>query len=570
MSRIHALLLVALALLASGALAIAVLVGDDEADIPDQALVVPDADVHLTVDLDYEGAQWREIAAMYASWASRQRTEEGASITDLPPTLDGALGLLGTFVGVSFEDDVKPVLGGELHVMARVTPAPALSAAQRRIVDLVDRAGSLERYDRAQQRAYEQDATPRAPTLVYVDHDGEAVPFTRAQVEAAFDAQERRAPRTRIWVTYRAPEQAAVDHLLDVLADKGMRMHAGAGGRIVEDGVVVRGRDVIAVLDEDGNAPKDWEALVDEAVETDVEPLPDTTLVSSSARPGALGLLLDAEQLKRFSAIPEGQIRSANLALGLRDGRVVGDGSVVFGSDAVPLGPPGRLRLPVGKVASSSYDQFHTTTYLAHAMRALYPDSRFVRRIDEAKSKGIDIEADFLRQFVGRSQTVTDEDGQPFLSTSTIRDPARMSATLGQVQPLMPGLLDSLQGLGNQGLLALLLVAPDAPTTPTTPTATPDGFTPITRTPDRFYQLAPPSGDLAIPALTYGLRDDAFWVGSDGALARTGKFETAEEAVASSWLRVDRSLFGGILADDLDVRLTRKAWTIQIVVGGGR
>ncbi len=46
----------------------------------------------------------------------------------MPPTLDGALAMAATWTGLSFADDIKPLLGGTLQIGFHTEPAPPLSA----------------------------------------------------------------------------------------------------------------------------------------------------------------------------------------------------------------------------------------------------------------------------------------------------------------------------------------------------------------------------------------------------------------------------------------------------------
>jgi hypothetical protein len=55
-----------------------------------------------------------------------------------PPTLDGALGVLASSAGLSFPDDIRPLLGGTLQMGVRVEPAPPLSAKARDVLERLD------------------------------------------------------------------------------------------------------------------------------------------------------------------------------------------------------------------------------------------------------------------------------------------------------------------------------------------------------------------------------------------------------------------------------------------------
>ena len=107
-------------------------------------------------------------------------------------------------------------------------------------------------------------------------------------------------------------------------------------------------------------------------------------------------------------------------------------------------------------MASASADQSLTTVFLARLARELYPDSRFVRRVERLEAReGLRFEDEVLRQFSGPSFTVLrpGRDGAiAFGARSTLRDPAAMRALLDRIAPDLPGILEGLQGLGSTGL----------------------------------------------------------------------------------------------------------------------
>ena len=93
------------------------------------------SDAVIALDLDYDGGNWQQIKRLYARVVQEGGIDTG-SFT--PPTLDGALGAAASSVGLSFADDVRPLLGGTLHVGVRVEPAPPLSAAARDVIERLD------------------------------------------------------------------------------------------------------------------------------------------------------------------------------------------------------------------------------------------------------------------------------------------------------------------------------------------------------------------------------------------------------------------------------------------------
>ena len=86
-------------------------------------------------------------------------------------------------------------------------------------------------------------------------------------------------------------------------------------------------------------------------------------------------------------------------------GRVDFDG---LPADELPLPGPGPLALPDGEgIASASANQSLTTVFLARLARELYPDSRFVRRVERLEAReGLKFEDAVLRQFSGPSFSV--------------------------------------------------------------------------------------------------------------------------------------------------------------------
>jgi hypothetical protein len=95
-----------------------------------------------------------------------------------------------------------------------------------------------------------------------------------------------------------------------------------------------------------------------------------------------------------------------------------------------------------------------------------------------------------------------------------------MRELLPKLAPRLPGILSSLQSLGNQGLVALLLVAPDAPLVP--------GALPLLRQGDigvrrlrgeDLYELTGLDDDgnrFTVPRVVFGVRDDDRFVVASG------------------------------------------------------
>ena len=119
-----------------------------------------------------------------------------------------------------------------------------------------------------------------------------------------------------------------------------------------------------------------------------------------------------------------------------RRGRPAGDcagGLRRPGRRGIPAPGAGPLALPAGEgIASASANQSLTTVFLARLARELYPDSRFVRRVERLEAReGLKFEDAVLRQFSGPSFSVLrpGRDGAiAFGARSTVRDPAEMRA----------------------------------------------------------------------------------------------------------------------------------------------
>src|SRR3954468_19054122 len=114
----------------------------------------PGSELVAAVDADYGDGNWQQIKRLYARLVKTQEIDFGDFT---PPTLDGALNLAAPSAGLSFADDVRPLLGGTLLIGVDIEPAPALSPAARKILDRVDRS----------RTRFLQDGRD-----IYYDHDG--------------------------------------------------------------------------------------------------------------------------------------------------------------------------------------------------------------------------------------------------------------------------------------------------------------------------------------------------------------------------------------------------------------
>jgi hypothetical protein len=505
--------------------------GDSGSGAASARYLDPRSDAVIAVDVDYDGENWQQVKRLYA----RAIQEGGLDAGEFtPPTLDGALGLLAASSGLSFPDDIRPLLGGELQIGVRTEPAAPLSASARDLLERLD--PDATRFD---------GGAPR-----YFDFDGE--PLDAAQVEAAQREQDTREPAIFATVVYRVEDAEALERVLGKLRGQGLESQPIQGiddARRLGDGVAVVGGDTIVVVL--GDDADDADRLLRERLTADGEgpELPDLgeDLVAARLAPTLLGAWLDRDELQRALASTAGRaVRGAALRLRLEDDAARASARVDFeglSPDELPLPASGPLALPSGEaLASASADQSLTTVFLARFARELFPDSRFVRRVERLEEQeGVRFEDEVLRQFAGPSFTVLRPaaDGDTaFAARSTLRDPEAMRALLDRIAPALPGILEGLQGLGASGLAGLLFVAPDAPLTP-------GAFgllaaVDVARLPgpdsEQLYEVRglDPRGFRPGPdRVVYGLVGDAFVVASSPELARevaTMATEPAPEA----------------------------------------
>ena len=68
----------------------------------------PGSELVAAIDADYGDANWQQVKRLYAAPVQPRRLDFG-DIT--PATLDGALNVAASSAGLSFDDDVRPLLG---------------------------------------------------------------------------------------------------------------------------------------------------------------------------------------------------------------------------------------------------------------------------------------------------------------------------------------------------------------------------------------------------------------------------------------------------------------------------
>jgi hypothetical protein len=499
----------------------------------------PGSELVAVVDANYGDGNWQQIKRLYARLVKYQEIDFG----DLtPPTLDGALSTLASSAGLSFADDIRPLLDGTLLLGVDVEPAPALSPADQRILDRVARS----------RTRFTDDGRE-----IYYDHDGRRIrDMSYTRIRGALDHQAR-DPRFTFTLVYRVSDPEALQRVLTKLRDQGVESDPIPGVtdvRKLTDGVALVGKDtLVAIYDEDSDvADQKLRQRLTAGGNGPAVPTLEDDFLAARATPELLGAWLDSGELQTALASAPGKaLRGAELRLRLDEAAARGSARVDFDGlkpDALPLPAPGALALPRDQaIASASANQSLTTVFLARLARQLYPHSRFVRRVERLERRtGVRFEDEVLRQFSGPSFTIQppDRNGlENFAARSTLRDPAAMRALLPRIAPDLPKIVEGLQGLGSSGLQGLLLVAPDAPLTPSAFGLL--GAIRVARLPgpDALYEIRglDPRRELAGPdRVVYGIVGDAFVVASSRKLAReVARMPTDAAPKAGTRLRVD-------------------------------
>lgn len=204
-----------------------------------------------------------------------------------------------------------------------------------------------------------------------------------------------------------------------------------------------------------------------------------------------------------------------------------------------------------GEIAAANRNQSRTTVFLLRAAKAVFPDSRFVRAVEDLEDEtGIDFENEILRQFDGPSASSLTFDGQDFAARSEVRDPDRLREQLRVLAPRLPELVQGLEGLRSEGLALLLLLAPDAIAS-TQPLD--EVQVELPQGPDDLYHVSGLTGD-GPSDVYFGLVGDVFVIGSDEERARAIADEPAQpvaEARGAAVARFDVREGTGVLLDRL-------------------
>jgi hypothetical protein len=445
-----------------------------------------DSGMVVVVSTDLESEQLEQLDDAVSSRAS--------------DTIEGYLERIVEGYGLSYEDDVEPLLGGELVVGSLTEATPFAEedvplAAVLRAPDGDELRELVERHDRFRRTGEEGGAE------LYVDTASEFALQGRFAVEddivvfAADDETLRRALAQRE-ADDRLTEEQFRDALADLPEDASVKAYAGAEGVLGFsrfDRLRVRGLERLRGLE--------W-----------------------------------MQALESFG-----------VAVSMRDERLVVD--VVANTDAariddedlpLALGPESPEVLERdGDVLGANRDQSLTTAFLFRAAERLFADSRFVHDVHELERQlGIDFVAEVLRQFDGPSASLVSLDGRRFAARSDVRDPERLRQQLRRLAPHLPRLVEDLEGLRSEGQALLFLVAPDI-------VAGLQELDDVRVIPPRqegdLYRVTGLTGD-GPDELFFGLVDDRFVVASDDALARevaSAPTEEVDGASGAAVLRVD-------------------------------
>jgi Protein of unknown function (DUF3352) len=427
---------------------------------------------------------------------------EGDAMQDLLRAVGGAVGAnvqrelenAAQEVGLSYDEDVEPLLGNDL-VLGTTSPQGPLD----------DDTGIIAALD---------------------TEDAEKLRQVVEKVEGVEPSGEAHGARI-----YTVPDDG--------------------GALAVEGGILVVAdtpetlEEALARADGDGG-------LTEEGLGEWLADLPDDAPVRVAGRGSGF---LDVEQLARFRGLPwVDAVRSYGVAVAASDDELHVDATLNTESDDIseddlPLATGDdtpEVFERTGEISAGNRDQSRTTVFLLRAMRHAHPDSDFVRQVDELEQElGIDFEEEVLRQFDGPSTSAVSPDGQRFAARSEVSDPEALAEAMDALAPHLPRLITSLQGLQSEGMALLFLFAPDAPVAlqeldqvMVHPPAEPGGL----------YHATGLTGD-GPAELYFGLVEDVFVVASDEEAARTVAEEPTIEAEGAQGAGVFRADLG-TLADE--------------------
>jgi hypothetical protein len=495
----------------------------------------------FAIDMRWEERNWehlRDIASRGLR-AYRDALEPGERL-QIPPNVTGAAELAARSVGLSFDDDVKPLLDGYLVVGVVQPPTPSLPP--------------------------DVEALRRKPPE----------DLTAAEQERIFNAQARQedAAQPRVVGVYRTGGDGLRDVIEKVAEGQELKPLEGHDDVVtLEDELAIVGDDTI-VFAEDAELADVIDAAGEPGVGFPAARIADAQKAAGMEDPFVLSTgdrtvaraSVEEDSLRRaFEEVPWlAAIRS--FSGGMRLDENGADLSFVVSTDPrgltdadLPLAPAGELSIPRSDhVTGASRDQSVTTTFLSRTARALFADSDFAAAVERAeRDLGVSFEDEVLRQFSCPSLSRFDPETSRFAARSCVRDPERMRELLPKLSRHLPRILTTLQRLDTQGLVGLLLVAPDAPLTPSFTALADIVVKPfrgggddeeellyeVTGLREDFGELAQTGPDRVV----FGLIGDAFVVASDAEEAREAAKLSGEPLPepAASAVRMPASVLTG-------------------------
>jgi hypothetical protein len=273
--------------------------------------------------------------------------------------------------------------------------------------------------------------------------------------------------------------------------------------------------------------------------------LPDDALVRIYGNLGRAVEGAGVRELERLRELPwVAALRTAGLTVSFNGEDVTVDFALNTDADAVdeadlPLATgeeaPEILRRE-GEVTGGNRNQSLTTAFLFRAAEVAFPDSRFVRDVHALEQElGIDFVDEVLRQFDGPSASSVSIDGETFAARSEVSDPEGLKELLPRLGPHLPRLVTGLQGLQSEGQALLFIFAPDA-------LVLQSDRVRVTQEGD-LWRVTGLEGE-GPDELWFGVLDDVFVVASTEELARQVATEDTVEvdgARGAGVLRVDLS-----------------------------
>jgi hypothetical protein len=215
--------------------------------------------------------------------------------------------------------------------------------------------------------------------------------------------------------------------------------------------------------------PDSSDRLTGERFDAALADLPDDALVRIY---GDTAELLESEDVAPFRALPwVAALRSFGVAVSFDAGNVVTDFALTTDPDGLnerelPLATGSEAPEVFdreGDIVGGNRNQSLTTAFLFRLAELRFPDSRFVRDVHALEQElDIDFVQEVLRQFDGPSASAVSPDGQTFAARSAVRDPEGLERLLPRLAPHLPRLVVGLEGLQAEGQALLFLFAPDA------------------------------------------------------------------------------------------------------------